>query len=104
MKCRGWVVLMTLCCLAAPVAAEEKPDAPSRSKDFATVKQQVLQRIDQRLLRLHQEQDCVKAATTHKGLNGCRPKKRGQRHQTPPAATPLPPAPPAPSAPLPTAP
>lgn len=101
MKLKGCVVLMTLCCLAAPVAAEEKPvgPPPPATRDFATVKQQVLQRIDQRLLKLHQEQDCVKAANNRQELNACRPKKRAPRGQTQPAVAP--PASAAPVAPTP---
>ena len=102
MKLKGCVVLMTLCCLAAPVAAEEKPvgpPPPRATRDFATVKQQVLQRIDQRLLKLHQEQDCVKAANNRQELNACRPKKHTPRGQAQPAVAPPPSA--APMAPTP---
>ena len=91
MRCKSCVVLMALCCLAVPVAAEEKPAGPPPApvaREFATVKQQRLQRIDQHLIRLHQEQDCIKAATTHKELKACRPKK--DRPQ--PAVAPPPPA------------
>lgn len=86
MQRKNWIIAMALCCLAVPAAAENVPPgaAPARpAKDFATVKQQMLNRIDQRLLKLHAEQDCVKAATTHQELNACRPKKR-----QPPASVP----------------
>lgn len=100
MQRKNWIIAMAFCCLAVPAVAENMPPepAPARpAKDFATVKQQMLDRIDQRLLKLHAEQDCVKAATTHQELNACRPKKRPQRGQAQPAmASPLPPQPVAP--------
>lgn len=97
MRCKICVVLMALCCLAAPVAAEEKPAGPPpapAARDFAAVKQQMLQRIDQRIGRLHQEQDCVKAATNHKELKACRPNKRSKSPVAPPPpASPVAPTP-----------
>ena len=100
MQHKKLIIAMALCCLVVPAAAETVPpgQSPARAaKDFATVKQQMLNRIDQRLLKLHAEQDCVKAAATMQELNACRPKKRRPHAQAQPAMAP-PPAPPPPSA------
>ena len=98
MQHKNWIIAMALCCLVVPAAAETVPpgQSPARAaKDFATVKQQMLNRIDQRLLKLHAEQDCVKAAATMQELNACRPKKRRPHAQAQPAMAPPPPPSPA---------
>lgn len=96
MQHKNWIIAMAFCCLVVPAAAETVPPGPPparAAKDFATVKQQMLNRIDQRLLKLHAEQDCVKAAATMQELNACRPKKRAPRAQAQPAMAPPPPPP-----------
>lgn len=95
MQHKNWIIAMALCCLVVPAAAETVPPGPRPArvaKDFATVKQQMLGRIDQRLLKLQAEQDCVKAAATMQELNACRPKKRGPRAKAQPAMAPPPPS------------